>query len=309
MVDLDEASLSSPKPYADLNKSMADLEANRAIVEDLVRDLLVETPIEFHDDDEAGDILGTFVGQEFLSAMVVAKGSKLAGKTMEQSGISKLPGVHLFSIERPVADGEGGGGGGDIGNGQGNDDDQVGPPPPPHANGQTRQREARGTVTISLDEVLQNGDILWWSGSGTAIGELRKIPGLVPMEGNQIAKVGRSSDRRLVQAVIARKGPLVGKSIKVRVTTEEGMLEVVPVLRLVVVACSSGSKGAPCRRFVSSVANHPTLLCRSSLAPLLAGNSIQEQVQLRCDCGPQGGDEGEGEPGEHRPPSRRRAPP
>ncbi|GMI20563.1 hypothetical protein TrRE_jg10071, partial [Triparma retinervis] len=109
MVDLDVSTLSSPRPLDALNKSMADLEANRAIVSDLVRDLLVETPISFHDGEEGGDILGTFVGQEFLSAMVVAKGSKLAGRTMEQSGISKLPGVHLFSIERPVARGVPGG--------------------------------------------------------------------------------------------------------------------------------------------------------------------------------------------------------
>ncbi|GMH78286.1 hypothetical protein TrLO_g10397 [Triparma laevis f. longispina] len=70
------------------------------------------------------------------------------------------------------------------------------------------------TVTISQDEKLQEKDFLWWSGSANAIGELRKIPGLAPLETDQISKIGQSADRRLVQAVVAKKGPLVGKSIK-----------------------------------------------------------------------------------------------
>ena len=105
MVELEDATAARTS----IVTNTADLESNRAIVEDLVKDLIVETSITFNEEeDEGGDILGTFVGQEFLSAMVIAKGSKLAGKTMEQGGINKLSGVHLFSIERPLAEGEGG---------------------------------------------------------------------------------------------------------------------------------------------------------------------------------------------------------
>lgn len=76
-----------------------DMEAGPSI-EDLVMDLHVETQLNFEEGEEEYET--TFVGKEFLSAMVVVRGSKLAGKTMAQSGINKLPGVHLFSIERPL---------------------------------------------------------------------------------------------------------------------------------------------------------------------------------------------------------------
>ena len=183
----------------DSDRGPADLESNDPVYDELAMDLAVETPINF----EGDDAMDAFVGQEFLSAMVLSKGSRLAGKTVSKSGIDKLPGVHLFSIERPNTDAV-------VAEASDDDDDQVG-----FANGMTRQQlEDRNKTTISQEEPLKEGDVLWWSGSGAAIGELRKIPGLQPLEGDQIAKVGRSADRRLVQAVIARKGPLVGKSIK-----------------------------------------------------------------------------------------------
>ena len=107
-----------------------------------------------------------------------------------------------------------------LGRGNGGNGQDQGPPSPlvgpvGGSNGSTSGDSVRdkvnGTVTISQDEVLMENDILWWSGSGNAIGELRKIPGLAPLETEQISKIGQSSDRRLVQAVVARKGPLVGK--------------------------------------------------------------------------------------------------
>lgn len=44
------------------------------------------------------------VEREFLTAMAVAKGSKLAGRTVIQENINKLPGIVLVSIERPNVD-------------------------------------------------------------------------------------------------------------------------------------------------------------------------------------------------------------
>ncbi|GMI01604.1 hypothetical protein TrVE_jg9815 [Triparma verrucosa] len=178
---------------------------NTEIIAELVKDLFVETALNFEEGEED---LTAFVGKEFLSAMVVVPGSSLVGKTMKHSGISKLPGVHLFSIERPVAL---------VVTSSENDS-------PPHEEddlinenaSEAGATEGGGgeTVTISQDEKLQEKDILWWSGSANAIGELRKIPGLAPLETDQISKIGQSADRRLVQAVVAKKGPLVGKSIK-----------------------------------------------------------------------------------------------
>ena len=56
-----------------------DMEAGPSI-EDLVVDLHVETQLNFEEGEEEYET--TFVGKEFLSAMVVVRGSKLAGKTM-----------------------------------------------------------------------------------------------------------------------------------------------------------------------------------------------------------------------------------
>jgi len=160
------------------------------------------------DDDksqEGGAIPGEedmVVGREFLAAYYVKAGtsrnSPLIGKNVKEAGIASLPGLFLVSIERPVAD---------------------------HYNDVVRQREASAVgspvsfktgakITISVEEKLQADDILWWSGDGAGIGNLRKIPGLSPFENSQLKKLGKGKDRRLVQAVIARTGPLVGKTIK-----------------------------------------------------------------------------------------------
>ncbi len=58
------------------------------------RDLRV---IFANEDDASRD-----VGREFLTAMEVSPNSQLAKKTAAQAGISKLPGVYLVSIERPL---------------------------------------------------------------------------------------------------------------------------------------------------------------------------------------------------------------
>ena len=220
-----------------------DVEAGPTI-EDLVMDLHVETQLNFDEGEEEYET--AFIGKEFLSAMVVVPGSNLAGKTMAHSGINKLPGVHLFSIERPLSkkslrrvieenadeddDNRGTNFDNDSVDGltmginvETNDGMDVSSSPQPSlltgptgssSGGESAKDKVNGTVTISHDEVLMENDILWWSGSGNAIGELRKIPGLAPLETDQIRKIGQSADRRLVQAVVARKGPLVGKSIK-----------------------------------------------------------------------------------------------
>ena len=56
------------------------------------------------------------------------------------------------------------------------------------------------------------------------MGDLRKIPGLRSYQSDEVSKINESvHDRRLVQAVIAKKGPLVGKTVKdVRFRTQYG---------------------------------------------------------------------------------------
>jgi hypothetical protein len=56
---------------------------------------------------------------------------------------------------------------------------------------------------------LSDGDVLWFSGSATAIGNLRKIPGLSLYESDELMKMGeKAQDRRLVEAVVSRNGPV-----------------------------------------------------------------------------------------------------
>lgn len=123
---------------------------------------------------------------EFLTAMKVEPGSNMSGKTVVQVGIDALPDIFLVTLERPV---------------------DITP-------------EAGTTLTsysaITTEEPLQDGDVLWFSCKGaSSVGDLRKIPGLMSYENDEVDKMNaKVHDRRLVQAVIARKGGLVGKTVK-----------------------------------------------------------------------------------------------
>ena len=161
--------------------------------------------------------------REFLTAMTIAKNSQLAGQTPLTAGVLKLTGVVLISIERPnpVED-----------NRKSTvvvsithpfDAGSAGDPSEPDGAVSVRTSEPQFT-TIELEETLQEGDVLWFAGSASAVGDLRKIPGLRAYESEEVKKMNENHfDRRLVQAVINRKGPLVGKTVKeVRFRTRYG---------------------------------------------------------------------------------------
>jgi len=118
---------------------------------------------------------------EFLTAFVVEPGSPLENKSIAELGFATLPGVFLVSVER------------------------------------TRVEKVSKTVhleAISQDKPLKAGDIFWFTGSAEAIGDLQKVQGLVFYERDEIQKATSIlQDRRLVQAVIARGSPLVGKTV------------------------------------------------------------------------------------------------
>jgi di/tricarboxylate transporter/predicted amino acid-binding ACT domain protein len=136
---------------------------------------------------------GGFLRGEFLTAMKVDTKSQLSGRTVLQAGIDKMPELLLVSIERPV--------------------------PVPDVGA-----EIISSAAIPFSEPLQPGDILWFSGTAASIGDLRRIPGLVSFQDDEVSKMNeRAVNRRLVQAVVARKGPLVGKTVKeVRFRTQYG---------------------------------------------------------------------------------------
>lgn len=196
-------------------------------IEELWVDLQVMFVDKTNDDAENGipsksDEQGN---REFLTAMQIAPRSQLAKKTAVQSGIDKLPGVFLVSIERPAAHADD--------NATDADKRVKVITIPSDAMSASRAGsidaasflDAEPTLLpVAPDEPLKEGDILWFSGSANAVGDLRKIPGLKSYENDEVKKINEKvHDRRLVQAVVARKSPLVGKTVAdVRFRTRYG---------------------------------------------------------------------------------------
>eukprot|EP00804_Cyclotella_cryptica_P009264 CCRYP_016753-RA/>CCRYP_016753-RA protein AED:0.22 eAED:0.24 QI:713/0/0.5/1/0/0.5/2/0/696 len=155
-------------PPDDSNAIDADIEIAKERNASILNDLEVLKPRS--DGSEAQ--------REFLTAMKVEKSSRLSGKTVAQSGIDKLPGLFLVSIDRPHT---------------------VPDSLPP----------MESYTTIPLTDELSEGDLLWFSGSATSVGNLRKIPGLSLLESDEVMKMGeKAQDRRLVEAVVSRNGPV-----------------------------------------------------------------------------------------------------
>jgi di/tricarboxylate transporter len=116
---------------------------------------------------------------EFLTAFIVTKKSPLLNKSLNDFGYAKLPGVVLIGVERPNV-------------------------------------STNDTTAITPEDPLQVGDIFWYSGSADAIADLQKLHGLVFYHDEQL-KEGTPvelTERRLVQAVVARGSPLVGQTVK-----------------------------------------------------------------------------------------------
>ena len=156
--------------------------------------------------------------REFLTAMEVAPKSKLANRTVAEIGLDKLPGVFLVSIDRPSSSKK-----------EGEKPrvtvitrDGFSTDDPSESN--TLPTAEPIFNTISPDTPLLDGDVLWFAGSAQSVGDLRKIPGLISYESEEVEKINEKvHDRRLVEAVVARRGPLVGKTVKeVRFRTRYG---------------------------------------------------------------------------------------
>ena len=124
-------------------------------------------------------------GKEFLIAVrIEATAKNFIGKTAVESGLRSLPGLFLVSIERTRSS-------------------VLGESP------------ADRTTVIDPSEPLEANDVMWYAGGATAISSLRRVPGLAPYSSDQVEKLEVSShDRRLIQAVVAKTGDLVGKSIR-----------------------------------------------------------------------------------------------
>jgi di/tricarboxylate transporter len=122
---------------------------------------------------------------EFLTAFVVPPNSPLENQSTNQLGYKSLPGAVLVNIERPKG----------------------------HTISSKGATEA-STESLSPNDPLRAGDILWISGSGASIGDLQKMRGLEFFEMKQISKAEQClQDRRLIEAVVAKGSPLVGKTV------------------------------------------------------------------------------------------------
>ncbi|CAG9467531.1 unnamed protein product [Pedinophyceae sp. YPF-701] len=113
--------------------------------------------------------------KEFVIAMEVKKGSPLIAKTVDQAGLRGLPQTFLVAIERATGEAI----------------NAVGP-----------------------EEVVLQGDVLWFAGDIEGVNSLRKLPGLEPHT-DQVAKLqaGRL-ERFLVQAVVSPRSDLVGRTVR-----------------------------------------------------------------------------------------------
>ena len=164
--------------------------------------------------------------REFLIAVRIKAGAReFIKKTAEDAGLRSLPGLFLVSVERPRKAAT---------NLQHTPKESSSPraqttpatvaPPAEVASVAlvVSGEEEKGKVdSEGVDVVdpavdpLQADDVLWYAGTAASIAMIRKIPGLAPYATDQVDKLNANSqERRLIQAVVAKTGPLVGKSIR-----------------------------------------------------------------------------------------------
>lgn len=109
---------------------------------------------------------------EFMLPMRVTR--TLAGASVQKAGLRQLPNAFLVAIER-------------------------------------------GSTTlhaVSPEEILEVGDVAWFAGNAASVRFIRNTPGLVPLAERQARRLHNVQhvERRLVQAIIDRESPLVGRT-------------------------------------------------------------------------------------------------
>jgi di/tricarboxylate transporter len=138
----------------------------------------VDFDIPWEDVAQLGDDAKEFL----IGVQIEDTARQFIGMSAIKSGLRTLPKLFLVSIERGVFD---------------------------------ENNVLKEELTIDVTEELAPGDILWYAGAAVAVSSLRKIPGLTTLGSDQASKLSSSNqERRLVQAVVAKNGPLVGKSIR-----------------------------------------------------------------------------------------------
>jgi len=170
-------------PQAELDEQDIEEKGNRASQEATWKDLQVAWSSE-----------GETGSREFLAAMKVPPGSSMAGKSARSAGLLNLPGLVLVSIDRPVVQSE----------------FQV---ISDSASAVSVEGARLKSESVPFEEKLCEGDLLWFAGSASSVGDLRKIPGLTSYVSDEVKKMKEEiHERRLVEAVVSKRSPLVGKT-------------------------------------------------------------------------------------------------
>jgi di/tricarboxylate transporter len=113
--------------------------------------------------------------REYLVNLRIDPRCRLSGQTVQEAGLRSLPGLFLIEILR--------------------DEQTIAP--------------------VQPDQILQEGDVLTFTGVVSTIIDLKKIPGLVPIgdEGYE-GTVGKRRNRVLCEAVMSGTCPCLGKTIR-----------------------------------------------------------------------------------------------
>ena len=154
--------------------------------------------------------------REFLAAVKVSNKSEHIGKTVGEAGLNRQVGLFLVQVERPVTGRKTmrvsfarpsvmGNPFGVSGTDSVNDGSVMG--------SLTKGDMPKAAIPVPPEGHLKENDVLWFAGEAMAIADLRKIPGLVSVEDDEVQQIDEKlHDRRLVQAVVSKKGPLAGKT-------------------------------------------------------------------------------------------------
>lgn len=113
--------------------------------------------------------------RQYTVEMIVEPGGVLVGKTIEQAGLRHLPGLYLVEIER---------------------------------------RDGKLLPAVQPDRRLDGGDRLVFVGVVESVVDLQQIRGLRPATEQVFKLSGARHGRCLVEAVVARNCPLIGKTIR-----------------------------------------------------------------------------------------------
>jgi di/tricarboxylate transporter len=112
--------------------------------------------------------------RQYTVEMIVQRGGPLVNRSVEEAGLRRLPGLYLMEIDR----------------------------------------EGQIIPAVGPDERLQAEDRLVFVGVVESVVDLQKVRGLAPATDQMFKLDSPGAERRLVEAVVSDRCPLVGKSIR-----------------------------------------------------------------------------------------------